>query len=137
MSYPRELAASDISSDIEQLVRELATRLLAGPSATHAILRDQLMVARIARVTLTGAGLFADFEIPVDAPAVEPLSMIGGEVLINVEGLDAPAGSLIKITDGRLAFVEIYTNGNVGWPDHPRLLSIGEVAPLPIRAQAS
>ena len=89
MSYPKELAAGDVSTDIEQLVHELARRLLVGPSVTHAALRDQLRVARIARVTLTGAGLFAEFELPADVPPVEPASMIGGEVLINVEGLDA------------------------------------------------
>jgi hypothetical protein len=137
MSYPRELTGSDISSDIEQLVRELASRLLAGPSSAHAALCVQLAAARIALVTLTGAGLFTDFETPADVPPVEPANMIGGEVLMDIEGLDAPAGSLIKIKDGRLAFVEIYTYGIIGWPDHPHVISFGEAVPLLINAQAS
>jgi hypothetical protein len=56
--------------------------------------------------------------------------MIGGEVLVNIEGLDAPGGSLLKVTKGRLAFVEIYTYGVVRWPDNPEIVSFGESTPL-------
>src|SRR5690349_4143247 len=113
MAYPRKLRATEISPEITHLVRELAIRLLAGSTAVHAALREQLAMASVSRVTLTGAGLFADLAVPETAARVAPSEIIGGEVLIEVEGLDAPAGSLIKVKDGHLAFVEVYTYGNL------------------------
>jgi hypothetical protein len=103
----------------------------------HAQLRAQLARAAVGVVTLTGAGLYADLRVPADTPRVEPSDMIGGEVLMEVEGLDAPAGSLIKVQDGTLAFVEVYTLGTVGWPDRPRVLSYADPMPLPIAGYAS
>jgi hypothetical protein len=51
------------------LVRELARRLLAGETNIHAALRKQLATAQIARVTLTGTGLYADLSTQPDAPS--------------------------------------------------------------------
>jgi hypothetical protein len=132
MTYPRELRGTGISLEIKRMVHELAARLLAGSTPVHVQLRNQLAASEIEVVTLTGAGLYAEFSVHADASPVEPPEMIGGEVLIEVEGLDAPAGSLIKIKNGRLAFVEVYTFGHVGWPDHPRVLSYGRSMPLSI-----
>jgi hypothetical protein len=131
-AYPRELIGESITPELEGLVRDIAARLLDGPSAAHATLREQLASARLSRITLTGAGLFADISLPAVVRTVVPADMIGGEVVLNVEGLDAPAGSLVKVRDGRLDFIEIYTYGDAGWPDQPRVLSFGESIPLPI-----
>jgi hypothetical protein len=109
----------------------------SGSTSVHAQLRDQLARSEIEVVTLTGAGLYADFSVPLDAAQVKPAEMIGGEVSMDVEGLDAPAGSLIKVKGGKLAFVEVYTFGDVGWPDHPRVLSYSDPTPLPIPERAS
>ena len=132
MAYPKELRASEISQALKDLVYELGERLLSGATPIHAELRRQLSAARIDRVTLTGAGLYADFALPPDLAPVEPREMIGGEVLLHIEGLDAAAGSLPKVKDGKLAFVEVYAYGNASFPDEPRVLSFGETFPLPI-----
>lgn len=58
--------------------------------------------------------------------------MIGGEVQIELRELDAPAGSLLKVSDGWLDFVEIYTFGYRPWPDEPQVISFGETTPLTI-----
>jgi hypothetical protein len=134
--YPRELTGAEISPRLATLVRELATRLLDGPTAEHGILRRQLAAAEIVRVTLTGAGLFAYFALPPDVPLISPREMIGGEVRIEVPGLDVPAGSLLKVSGGKLAFVEVYTLGEQPWPDEPADISFCEVMPLPIPERA-
>lgn len=137
MPYPRELHGPAISDDLKALVQRLAYRLLDGPTNEHALLRRQLAGAAIERVTLTGAGLFAYFAVAPDAPSILPPRLIGGEVEINSAALDAPAGSLIAVSNGRLDFLEIYTYGDKGWPDIPGVVSLGMAIPLPIGAPAS
>ena len=134
--YPRDLIADEISPGVAALVRDLAGRLLDGPTVEHRALRGQLGEARIYRVTLTGAGLYAYFAHPRGTPSVSPPEMIGGEVEMHLPELDAPAGSLLKVSDGRLDFVEIYTFGDRPWPDEPKGVSFGEPTPLPIPTQA-
>jgi hypothetical protein len=133
MNYPIELHGPDIPPHIERLVRDLGDRLLAGHTQAHAALREQLAVARLSRVTLTGVGLVADFDVPATAKPISPADMTGGEALVSVRGLDAPAGSLVRVKAGRLAFIEVYTYGTLPWPDFPDVVSFGEASPLPIR----
>lgn len=130
--YPRELAQSDIAPELSSLVRKLAALMLDGPTPQHRILREQLTAARVSNVTLTGAGLFATFEHSPDTTTVTPPDLIGGQVSMKVQTLDAPAGSLLKVSGGLLDFVEIYTFGEVGWPDEPQVLEFSEATPLPI-----
>jgi hypothetical protein len=137
MTYPRELHGSAISSDLKALILTLAYRLLDGPTRQHAVLRQRLDTAGIERVTLTGAGVVAYFAVTPDAPTIVPEKMIGGEVEITSPAMDAPAGSLIAVKDGRLNFVEIYTYGDKGWPDIPGIVSLGTATPLPISEAAS
>jgi hypothetical protein len=101
-AYPRELSATEVSPGLAILIRGLADRLLAGRAPEHRALRDQLASSRLGRVTLTGAGLFAYFEHPVNTARVVPPEMIGGEVLMEVRGLDAPAGCLLKVSEGKM-----------------------------------
>ena len=103
-----------------------------GATPVHRALRGQLGEARIERVTLTGAGLYAYFAHPRGTPSVSPPEMIGGEVQMRLAELDAPAGSLLKVSDGRLDFVEIYTFGVRPWPDEPQGVVFGEATPLAI-----
>jgi hypothetical protein len=135
-SYPFELTAADVSPGVAALVRDLAARLLDGSTVEHRALRAQLRAARIDRVTLTGAGLYAYFAHPRGTPSVFPPEMIGGEVQMQLPELDAPAGSLLKVSDGKLDFVEIYTFGERPWPDEPQSVSFGETTPLTIPTRA-
>jgi hypothetical protein len=135
-NYPRELTAVEVSPGLDVLVRELAGRLLDGPTTEHRALRGQLAVARIERVTLTGAGLYAYFAHPVGTRPVSPPEMIGGEVPMELPELDAPAGSLLKVSGGRLDYVEVYTFGDRPWPDEPQGVSFGEATPLAVPMEA-
>lgn len=130
--YPRELTAAEVSPSLATLIRALAARLLDGPSEEHRTLLRQLAAARIEEVRLTGVGLFAYFVHPPDTPSVSPAEMIGGEVLMRIPTLDAPAGSLVVIHEGKLSVVEIYTYGQLPWPDEPRDVSFEETKPLTI-----
>jgi len=136
-SYPRTLNMNEISPQLAALVRGLAGRMLGGASPQHQALREQLAAARLSRVDLTGAGLYAHFEHSPDVPRATPPDMIGGEVSLEVRGLDAPAGSLLKVTGGLLDFVEVYTFGNNGWPDEPEVVAFGEPVLLQIPASAT
>ena len=135
--YPRTLTANELSPALVSLVRDLATRMLGGTAPAHAVLRAQLDAAKIAFVELTGVGLFAHFEHPPLTQRIVPARVIGGEVPLEVYGLDAGAGSLIAVSNGLLDFVEIYTFGNDAWPDNPEVLSFGEPTRLPLPASAT
>ena len=103
-----------------------------GATPVHRALRGQLGEARIERVTLTGAGLYAYFAHPRGTPSVSPPEMIGGEVEMHLPELDAPAGSLLKVCFGESASAEIYTFGVRPWPDEPQGVVFGEATPLAI-----
>jgi hypothetical protein len=135
--YPKNLRPNQISPSLIALVRDIARRLVDGPTASHDVLRTQLNASNVSGITLTGAGLFADFAVPSDQTRVFPATMIGGEVLLDVAGLDAPAGSLIKVEDGQLRFLEVYTYGNRPWPDMPLDVTFGTSIPLPIGPPAT
>src|SRR5687768_15263392 len=130
--YPRAVAPEALAPRLRTLIIALTERLLDGPTSTHAILREQFARAWITRVTLTGAGLFADFECPDDVPLTEQADLIGGDVPITVEGLAAGAGCLVAVRDGRLAFLEIYAYGEESWPEDAHVLSLGDPVPLPV-----
>lgn len=132
MSYPRELSGTEVPPGLSALVVELAHRLLAGDAYEHQVLRAQLAAAHIDRVTLTGAGAYAYFKVSSECALVSPPEMIGGEVTIEAPALDAPAGCLIKVSEGKIDYVEIYTFGEKAWPDDPRGVSLGFSDPLPI-----
>ena len=133
MSYPRELSSAEVPTNLSSLVFQLAHLLLSGETHAHQVLQAQLASAQIDHVTLTGAGIYAYFNVLIDWGIVLPLEMIGGMVTIEVPALDAPAGSLIKISKGKLDYVEIYTFGEKNWPDDPNDFSLGFSDPLPIQ----
>ena len=56
---------------------------------------------------------------------------------MTIQGLVAGAGSLVKVSTGRLTFLEIYVCGDEPWPDDPHVMSFGASHALPIRAQAT
>jgi hypothetical protein len=110
-AYPREVTGADISPALAKLVREIAERML------------------------TGVGLFAYFNHSPETEPVSRLELTVGDVPMDVPGLQAGAGSLLKISGGRLELVEIYTFGEP-WPDEPPRISFGEATPLPIPSGA-
>jgi hypothetical protein len=116
-SYPRTLVGKEISSELRVVIEELTTRLLAGDESMHAILRDQYELASLRSVKLTGAGFFANFDVPNETSLVAPPRILGGNVQMTVEGMPEGAGSLIGVEDGRLSFLEVYIYGTVPWTE--------------------
>jgi hypothetical protein len=129
--YPRTLSGEAISAELRSVIDSLTSRLLSGTHPAHSVLRDQYSRARIRNVELTGAGFFANFEVPTDAPVVEPARLMGGDVHIEVDGLAGGAGSLLCVSEGRLAFLEVYVNSGEPWSEHTVVLDFGEVVPIP------
>jgi hypothetical protein len=127
----REIKGESIAPSLEQLLRDVGMLLLNDETPQHRSLQAQLKAAVIDRIVLTGAGLFAYF-IHVERNPVEIVDVIGGEVQIDVNGLDAPAGSLVSVRDGLIDYIEIYTYGDMPWPDEPKVVSLSQVLPLPV-----
>jgi hypothetical protein len=121
---------------MRELIHDLAGRLLTGSHPALAILRDQFALAHVTGVTLTGAGFYAHFDVPAEIPRIEPRRAIGGNVPMQVDGLENGAGCLLCVTDGRLDFLEGYTFDGE-WPERPVILSFGETRPLEIHAPAT
>ena len=134
--YPRSVPGESLSPELRALITALATRLLDGPSAAHAILREQLAYCRVARVEFTGAGLYAYFECPEALPRAAVDDTLGGDVPMEVAELEAGAGCLLGVARGRLDFLEVYTFGNESWPEAPTVLALGEASPIPLRQRA-
>jgi hypothetical protein len=130
--YPRMLSAESAPPELLALIAALTPRLLEGQAPALLILREQYKRARVARVTLTGAGFFAAFDVPADLPRADPPNMIGGDVPMTLEGVKCGAGCLLKVSDGYLDCLEVYAVAGEPWPERPRVLSFGE--PLPVQA---
>jgi hypothetical protein len=124
--YPRTLSGEAISAELRSVIDSLTSRLLSGTHRAHSVLRDQYSRARIRDVELTWAGFFANFEVSTDAPIVEPGRMVGGDVHMEVDGLAGGAGGLLCVSDGRLAFLEVYVNGDEPWSEYTVVLNFGE-----------
>ncbi|MDB4906253.1 MAG: hypothetical protein JWO05_1037 [Gemmatimonadetes bacterium] len=133
--YPRNVPESALSPELKALIHELTSRLLSGDSPTHALLREQFAKARIREVELTGVGLFAHFDVPKTTPLASPARMIGGNVPMDVVGLEGGAGCLLCVSDGRLDFLEIYVNGTEEFPERP-VVRFGPVIPLGVGSPA-
>ena len=130
VKYPYTVKAAEVTPELREIIAELMRRLFAGPDRVHEVLQEQLGRAELSEVTLTGAGFFADFVVPDDAPLAEPLEMIGGCVEIVLKGTLAGAGSLVKVSGGRLDFLEVYINGDEPWPERPEVVAFGVSMPI-------
>jgi hypothetical protein len=129
MGWPKTYAVGDAPAEMLELVRRLVPMLLAGDHPASAALRSQHARASVDRVELTGAGFFVEFSVPLDAPRAEPRELTGGNVPIQIEGLEHGAGCLLFVRDGILRTLEGYTYGEE-WPERPIVVSLGEAVPL-------
>ena len=69
MTFPKKFGPSDIPPSVKTLVETLLPQLLHGAHPALAALREQLRRARVTQVEMTGAGFYADFEVPPEALA--------------------------------------------------------------------
>jgi hypothetical protein len=129
-SYPRTLVGEEITRELRVVIEELTTRLLAGDEPMHAVLRDQYKLASLRSVKLTGAGFFANFDVPHEASLVAPPRILGGNVQMTVDGMPEGAGSLIGVEDGRLSFIEVYIYGTLPWTENTVVQSYDDGSPV-------
>jgi hypothetical protein len=128
-SWPQTFDTSTAPSEMVALIAQLMDLLLAGEAPPAAILRDQYVRARLAKLTLTGPGFFANFEVPTDTARVDPPRLVGGAAEIDIQGVEHSAGCVLFVDEGVIQTLEGYTYGDE-WPMHPRVNAIRNVVPI-------
>ncbi len=136
MGWPKTYAGNNAPAEMLELARRVVPVLLAGNHPASVALRAQYARASVTSVELTGAGFFVEFSVPPDAPRAEPPELKGGNVQMEIEGLEGGAGCLLFVRNGMLHTLEGYTYGEE-WPERPMVVSLGEVVPLVSSTQAS
>ncbi len=78
---------------------------------------------------MTGAGFYADFAVPADAPLADPPNFTGGRADIALSGAQHGAGCIVFVREGRLAVFEGFTYDDT-WGLDATVLDITGVVPL-------
>lgn len=126
---PKVYSPQDAPQEVLALAAQLVPQLLVGDHPAMAALRKQYELAHVVSVELDGVGFFVNYEVPNDTPRAIPADFAGGDAHIEVAGSSAPAGCAIFIRDGRLALLDVYTNGE-DWPEPAKVLAVKDVFPL-------
>jgi hypothetical protein len=127
--WPQTFTASTAPPEMVALIAQLMNLILAGEDSPAAVLREQYAHARLAELTLTGAGFFADFDVPSETRRVDPPRMVGGSAEIDIEGVEHAAGCVLFVGEGVIQTLEGYTYTDE-WPIHPRVKAIRNIVPL-------
>jgi len=114
--------------DQEKFEQSLMNLILQGEHPVLAILRQQYVAAKIVGREFSGVGFFTYFEVPHDAPLVEPSNFAGGNVNIQLENLRDGAGCVLFVREGKLSTLECYTFTEP-WPEPIIVKSLSD--PLP------
>jgi hypothetical protein len=114
------------------LSKRLMALLLAGDHATLVTLREQYARATIREISLTGSGFFIHYDVPADIARVTPARLTGGDIYIELEGVEHGAGCLVFVRDGALAMLEGYLHGDESWPDESIVVSLRDALALPV-----
>jgi hypothetical protein len=128
-SWPKTYSFTEAPREVLELVARLMRLLLAGDHPTCALLRHQYARATIRQVTLTGVGFFVDFEVPLESARTAPEKFAGGDVNIQVDGVEHGAGCLLFVRDGVLSMLEGYTYGEE-WPEHAVVRELRDAIPV-------
>lgn len=105
-----------MSDDLCQLEERAIELLLAGDVPALQVLRNQYRVAKVIDRTLTGAGFFTRFEIPITAPRIEQnRRRVLSDVVADIPGLDYGAGFALFVDDGAISMLEGFTYEE-DWP---------------------
>jgi hypothetical protein len=114
----------------EELENELIRVLLQGDHPALVALRQQYAAAQVVSREFSGVGFFTRYAIPENVPLVVPSSFAGGDVDLQLEGVQYGAGCVLFVRDGRLSMLECYTH--VGpWPERIVVKSLtARVSPI-------
>ncbi|MDQ3365661.1 MAG: hypothetical protein M3680_09560 [Myxococcota bacterium] len=111
------------------LVERLMRLLLTGDDPLCSVLRAQYEVSHIVDLEFSGLGFFANFEVAAGAPRCTPPDYVGGDAVIELEGVEHGAGCILFVRDGALCFLEGYAYDG-DWPEHPIVIAIRDVEPV-------
>ena len=100
---------------LEDLERAVMEKLLDGEHPMLAALRAQAQSGRLLGRERTGAGFYCSFEVPPEAPAVEPRDFEIDDVNGELHGLAHGAGFVLFVRDGRLDMLEGFSYDEP-WP---------------------
>lgn len=110
---------------------QVLARLLAGDDPVLATLREQSLVASVARRERTEVGFFELFRVPPSAPCLDGCpDFVLDDVAAELEGLGGSARFLLSVRDGVLDFLEGSMLG-FRWPDDARLRRVYYLRGLP------
>ena len=130
MTFPRRFAPGEGPPQIRALVERLLPLLVAGEHPASLILREQLRVARVGIIKLSGTGFFADIEVAAHAPRVAPPDFAGGNAKIELEGVPVAAGCVLFVRGGHLSMLEGYTHDGSRWDEDTVVLAVNDVFPI-------
>lgn len=135
MYYPKTYESADALPAIAQILHEVLPRLLEGDDPMLLGLRAQQRQLTVGSVQLSGVGFFAELIVPPDIPAVSPARLVGGNADIQLTGVMHGAGCLLFVEEGRLTFLEGYTNAGEEWRPDSHVLSIGHITPYQVDSE--
>ena len=127
--WPEYASYDSAPADIQRLLDLLIPRLLEGEREMLAAFREQYRLATIRDIALTGAGLYADFDVPESAPRVTIPDFSDGSAFIELARIPHGAGCVMHVRDGALRTLEIYTFDS-DWPQPCHVLEIRDVVPV-------
>ena len=125
-------APDEAPRQVLALAALLVPQLLAGDHPQLETLRAQYERASIASVESSGVGVFVNYTVPDEVLKTVPANLTGGDARITVAGMEAPAGCVLLVRDGRLAFLETYCFVDA-WPVDAEVLAVDDVCPLLVR----
>jgi hypothetical protein len=104
---------------VNELEHRVLDMVLRGNHPTLAVLRAQMIVARVLNRQFTGVGFFTDFVVPPTAPRLTAPSEahLGHDVCATIPGLEGGIGFVLALKDGLLGFLEGFTYGDEQFPD--------------------
>jgi len=129
MTFPKKYGPADVPASVKTLIETLLPQLLEGTHPALAALREQLQGALVTEVEMTGAGFYADFVVPPDAPLADPPNFAGGDADITLSSAPHGVGCVVFVREGRLATFEGYTYDGT-WEVDAHVAEVRWVAPV-------
>ena len=128
-SFPRTYSAKTAPEGTVDAIKTVMPLLLSGDDLDAETLRMQYAAARITSVELTGAGFYADFDVPSTMPTTIRPEYSGGTATLRLSDVRNGGGCVVFVRDGRLKTLEVYTYDEP-WSEATRVVAVERVTPL-------
>jgi hypothetical protein len=104
-----------MTTNLSDFERAVLDKLLDGDLPELSVLRHQLSQCVVKSREQTGVGFYTELMIPEDAPSLNGVSAVFGDVAADIVGLQNGAGFLLYLKDGRIKMLEGYSYDEP-WP---------------------